>query len=45
MLNTPRRNKDVASRIPLGGTVKTGLYVLEQALRLGPVIEILGRKP
>ncbi len=39
-LDTPRRRRDLSSRLPLGGWVKRSIYTLEGILRRGPLIEV-----
>lgn len=41
---TPRRNQSFDSRLPLGAVFKRAVYRLEQALKLGPLIEVFARK-
>ncbi len=44
MLETPRRNADLDSRIPLGGIAKKVVFGLESFLRRGPVLVSFSQK-
>jgi len=43
-LRTPRRNKDLESRIPGGRIAKKLIYRAEEVFKKGPLIELLARK-
>ncbi len=44
-LSTPRRDRDSGSRIPFGLLGKRVVYVLEDVLRRGPLIELYATRP
>jgi len=43
-LQTPRRNKDQASKFPFGVLVKKAIYLIEEIFKCGPLIEAFAQK-
>ena len=43
-LQTPRRNKDQASKFPFGILVKKAIYSIEETFKCGPLIEAFAQK-